>query len=136
MVGDEQAPTGVDGDSRKRILVVDDDPGHRMECRELLEDAGYAVTEAGDGRKALTALMDPTHPQPLVILLDLSMPLMDGWEFLAIMKSYVHLHGIPVILISACEPTLDPVTHGTLAAYLPKPYDPADLVALVHKFAG
>ncbi len=116
------------------ILIVDDDIDHRIACREFLETHGYAVQEAGDGRKALARLVDGNEAQPCLLLLDLSMPLMDGWQLLAIMKSYLRLHSIPVILISAEEPRLDPVQHGAIAAYLRKPCDCEDLLALVRKF--
>jgi CheY-like chemotaxis protein len=120
----------------KLIFVVDDDLDHVFDCKEFLENEGFAVLEAGDGRKALKLLMDEAREPPAVILLDLSMPIMDGWEFLAVVKSYVRLHAIPVILISGYAPTLDPVEHGTIAAYLHKPYDPEEILTLVRKFAG
>ena len=120
----------------KLIFIVDDDLDHVFDCKEFLENEGFAVVEAGDGRKALKLLMDETLEPPAVILLDLSMPIMDGWEFLAVVKSYVRLHAIPVILISGYAPTLDPVQHGTIAAYLHKPYDPEEILTLVRKFSG
>jgi CheY-like chemotaxis protein len=121
--------------ARRPILIVDDDIDHRLACRELLEDNGYVVQEAGDGKKALARLVDPAQVEPCMVLLDLSMPLMDGWQLLAIMKSYLRLHEIPVVLISAQEPLLDPVQHGTIAAYLRKPHDMDDLLALAAKFS-
>ena len=117
------------------ILIVDDDLDHRFACRDLLIDNGYVVQEAGDGKKALARLVDPAEQPPCLILLDLSMPLMDGWQLLAIMKSYLRLQSIPVVLISAQEPLLDPVQHGTIAAYLRKPADADELLALAAKFA-
>lgn len=120
---------------RKPILVIDDDPGHRFACRELLEERGYAVEEAADGRKAIHQLTDEGATEPGLILLDLSMPFMDGWELLAIMKSYMRLYDIPVVLVSANEPRLDPVKHGTIAAHLRKPYEPEQLLALVEAIA-
>ena len=118
------------------ILIVDDDLDHRHTCRELLEEHGYTVQEAGDGKKALARLVDPAEAQPCLVLLDLSMPLMDGWQLLAIMKSYLRLHSIPVVLISAQEPLLDPLEHGTIAAYLPKPHNADELLALAAKFCA
>jgi CheY-like chemotaxis protein len=118
------------------ILIVDDDLDHRFVCRELLEDNGYTVQEAGDGKKALARLVDPAAVLPSMIFLDLSMPLMDGWQLLAIMKSYLRLHTIPVVLISAQEPLLDPVQHGTIAAYVRKPANADDLLALAAKFTA
>ena len=133
MTVDEHGPTGRSGNG-KPILIVDDDPGHRIACRELLEVGGYIVVEAADGRKALHLLMDPGQTPPAMMLLDLSMPIMDGWDFLAIIKSYVRLHDIPVILLSAHEPSLDPVQHSTISAYIRKPYDPGQFMVLVRSF--
>jgi CheY-like chemotaxis protein len=121
--------------SEPTILIVDDDLDNRWSYRELLEDCGYSVEEAGDGRKALKRLTDPSLEPPRLILLDLSMPLMDGWQMLAIMKGYESLKEIPVILCSANEPGLDPVCHGTIAAYLRKPCPASELLALVTKLA-
>jgi CheY-like chemotaxis protein len=118
------------------ILLVDDDLDHRYACRELLEEHGYTVQEAGDGKKALARLLDPVEVAPCLVLLDLSMPLMDGWQLLAIMKSYLPLHAIPVVLISAQEPLLDPVLHGAIAAHVRKPADPDELLALAAKFTA
>jgi CheY-like chemotaxis protein len=121
--------------SAPTILIVEDDLDNRWTCRELLEEHGYTVEEAGDGKKALKRLTDPSLDRPTLILLDLSMPLMDGWQMLAIMKSYEGLQRIPVILCSANEPSLDPVHHGTIAAHLRKPYPAAELLGLVTKLA-
>jgi CheY-like chemotaxis protein len=118
------------------IFVVDDDLDHVFDCKEFLENEGFVVVQAGDGRKAIKLLMDESREPPAVILLDLSMPIMDGWEFLAVVKSYVRLHAIPVILISGYAPTLDPVKHGTIAAYLHKPFHPDEILTLVRKFAS
>ena len=117
-------------------MVVDDDPELRWMCRQLLEAEGHAVVEAPDGREALLYLMNQEQAQPCLILLDLSMPVMDGWEFLAIIKSYVRLHEVPVVLISALEPSLDPIRHGTIAAYLRKPCDPKEVVKLAARYAA
>ena len=116
------------------ILLVDDDLDHRHACRELLEEHGYTVEEVGDGKKALARLGDPEAATPFLVMLDLSMPLMDGWQLLAIMKSYLRLHVIPVVLVSGQEPGLDPVQHGTIAEYVRKPCSADQLLALAAKY--
>jgi CheY-like chemotaxis protein len=120
----------------KPVLVVDDDAEHRRVCREWLEDEGYTVVQAADGKEALDYVIDRRNILPCLIVLDLSMPLVTGWEFLAITKSYVRLASIPVVLISAHEPKLDPLRHGTITAFLRKPYDGMHLLALVAKHSG
>lgn len=71
------------------VLVVDDDCGIRTIARFALEDAGYAVYEAGDGIQALERLR--SHPQGFVVLLDLNMPGLDGWSVLRTVKAEAQL---------------------------------------------
>jgi CheY-like chemotaxis protein len=123
-------------DNAQPVLVVDDDDDHRAAIRGLLEAQGHAVIEASDGRQALEYLTTPGNIQPRVIVLDLSMPLMTGWELLAILKGYIRLAAIPVILVSGHDPRLDPVRHGTVAALLRKPYNGDQLLALVARLSG
>ena len=115
--------------TRGPVLVVDDDIGQRLDCRELLEEAGFSVAEAGDGRKALRRLADESEPVPALILVDLSMPFMDGWDFIATLQSQKRLRGIPVVLISAYE--ADEQLQSSVAAYLKKPVDTEQLMATV-----
>ncbi|HEY0708462.1 MAG TPA: response regulator [Polyangia bacterium] len=117
------------------ILIVDDDLDHRMACRDLLEENGYVVQERGDGQKALARLLDTSEAKPALVLLDLSMPLMDGWQLLTVMKRHARLHQIPVVLISADEPKLDPEKHAPVSAYLRKPINSHRLLALTATYA-
>jgi CheY-like chemotaxis protein len=80
------------------VLVVDDDPGVRQLLRRMLEPAGYAVAEAANGRLALERLREVT---PGVILLDLMMPEMDGFEFVAEVRRHEAWRGIPIVVITA-----------------------------------
>jgi CheY-like chemotaxis protein len=111
------------------ILIVEDDFGLRLDTRELLEEAGFQVADAGDGRKALRRLADEEQPLPALILLDLSMPFMDGWDFVAILRENPRLARLPVVLLSANQP--DAAILSTVAAYLKKPVDPSELLATV-----
>lgn len=83
----------------KRILVVEDDAATSAALAECLRDEGYAVTCAGDGVDAIRMLR--TMPHPDVILLDLMLPRMDGWDVRAAQKQDPALAGIPVIALSA-----------------------------------
>lgn len=118
------------------ILVVDDVSDIRAACRDLLEEAGYSVAEAVDGLDALRRLRDPEIETPGLILLDLAMPVMDGWELLAILRTDQTLNLIPVILLSASEPNLDPARHKPAAAHLRKPCDLQLLLQHVQRLSG
>jgi CheY-like chemotaxis protein len=88
-----------DGESCTGILVVDDDPDIRDSLREVLEDEGYTVNTVANGREALDYLH--RSPRPCVILLDLMMPVMDGWQFRREQKQDPAIAAIPLIVITA-----------------------------------
>ena len=81
------------------ILVVDDDAVYRGELAEALGAEGYSVFEAGDGRQALAYLR--AHAPPQLILLDLMMPMMDGWEFAATVRADPLLASTPIVVMSS-----------------------------------
>jgi PAS domain S-box-containing protein len=89
--------------SVRRVLVVDDDPDLRRRLRGLLEKDGWAVDEAADGREALDRLAAP----PSLVLLDLLMPVMDGFEFLAEFRQREEFRSVPVIVLTAKDLTPD-----------------------------
>jgi CheY-like chemotaxis protein len=84
------------------LLMVDDDDLGRRRMRAALEEQGWTVTEASDGRDALTKLNDA---RPDVIVLDLMMPGMDGFEFLEEMRRKAEWRDIPVVVVTAKELT-------------------------------
>ena len=86
------------------VLVVDDDPVVRELLRRQLEAEGYRVSEAGDGRAALARLREAV---PGVILLDLMMPEMDGFELMEAMRREAAWAGIPVIVLTAKDLTAE-----------------------------
>ncbi len=81
-----------------QILIVDDDVEIREALTTLLLDHGYTVSTAANGREALAALR---VARPCLILLDLMMPIMSGWEFLELLNADPVLRDIPVCVISA-----------------------------------
>lgn len=81
------------------MLVVDDDQDIRDALCELLVDEGYQVAAAANGAEALDYLR--SRELPCVILLDLMMPIMDGWEFRRQQQGDAKLSGIPVVVITA-----------------------------------
>ena len=80
--------------------MVDDDPDIRDSLREVLEDEGYEVACVGNGREALDHLKTAS-PRPCVILLDLMMPVMDGWQFRREQKQDADIADIPLVVITA-----------------------------------
>jgi DNA-binding response OmpR family regulator len=125
------APDSRDSGRRRRVpavLVVEDDVACRGEISATLKEAGFVVIEAGDGAEALRLLLTSTMPPPMVIVLDLRLPIMSGPEFLKILKGYHRFSQIPVILTSA-GPAYKLATSEM--GWLAKPFDGERLVALV-----
>ncbi len=112
------------------ILVVDDNRLNRLKLARSLEREGHAVSVAENGREALELLR--SRPFSL-LLLDIMMPEMDGFEVLEAMKSDLELRDIPVIVISALEEMESVVRCIEMGAedHLPKPYDPVLLNARI-----
>jgi adenylate cyclase len=119
-------------DSRALALVVDDSQVNRMLLARHLVSLGIETREAADGRTALDLLRE-LDGAVAVVLLDVLMPEMDGYEVLASIKADETLHHIPVIMISGVD-ELDSVARCIelgAADYLPKPFDPVILGARV-----
>ena len=115
-----------------RVLVVDDSRMNRLTLARLLEQLGHAVVEAEDGRQALDLLAGGGDPIDLV-LLDVVMPVLDGFETLEAMKADPALAAIPVIVVSGLDDLDGMVRCIQLGAvdYLPRPIKPALLEARV-----
>ena len=115
-----------------RILLVEDDPALRATLSEVLEERGYDVACAADGRQALEAL--GKLPAPTVILLDLAMPVMDGWEFREAQRRDPRYAAIPTIVLSASL-AADGRALDALAATdaLAKPFDLDRLLAALRR---
>jgi class 3 adenylate cyclase len=138
-VGSAAPPEVLDpGALTGRVLVVDDTPFNRQLLTRLLSRIGHESLEAGDGREALALLRDPATPPVDVILLDIVMPEMDGYETLAALKADPALRDLPVIVISGVD-ELDSVVRCIAlgaADYLPKTVDPAILRARIAASLG
>jgi CheY-like chemotaxis protein len=113
----------------KHILVVEDNAAARDALAALLGAAGYSVACAANGREALDHLRGPHRP--FLILLDLSMPVMDGWEFRARQRQSPSLASIPVILLSAEDDLPRLATSLGVASYFPKPVRPDGLLRAI-----
>ena len=113
-------------------LIVDDSAVNRMLLARHLASMGIAAREAGDGRSALEALQQ-SSADVAVVLLDVMMPEMDGYETLAAIKGDESLRQLPVIMISGVDELQSVARCIELGAadYLPKPFDPVILAARV-----
>lgn len=110
------------------VLVVDDDDDLRDTICELLEERGYAVHTAGQGAEALEVLATLPRP-PGLILLDLMMPVMDGWQMLERLGEDAVLSRIPVVLLSASIPS----GNAKVARMIRKPVKLQALLAVVEE---
>jgi CheY-like chemotaxis protein len=111
------------------ILVVDDEPLIAMALEAALEDAGYEVATAANGRQGLERLAEA--PRPEVVLLDMMMPVMSGPAMLAAMAADPALGGIPVIVLSSLpEETIRARASGA-AAILRKPYTADEVLGAI-----
>jgi CheY-like chemotaxis protein len=118
----------VTGERKPRILVVEDDAAQRQIVRTALEPAGYAVDEAKDGREGLACLRAAI---PNLIVLDLLMPEMDGFEFAAALQVHPDWRRIPVIVVTAKDLTPDDrrrLESGVAKILLKHEFDPSELV--------
>ncbi|GLK84744.1 response regulator [Ancylobacter defluvii] len=93
------------GDGAGQVLVVDDDPDVRAMVRAAIEDGGLHAAEAGNGREALAWLN--VHPAPSLVLLDLMMPVMDGFTFLSEARANPAHADLPIVVLTAKELTED-----------------------------
>jgi len=127
--GVPRAPTPSRKTGRNRVLVVEDDATLRDVLAPLLEGEGYQVSVAPNGRDALERLHKESPPD--VIILDLKMPVMDGWEFRSIQKDDPKLGLIPVVALSADH--TPPAVAISAQAYLHKPVDLNDLLTTIER---
>jgi CheY-like chemotaxis protein len=111
-------------------MVVDDNPDARVAMRKLLEAAGYDVSCAADGQEALSQLRQDGPPG--VILLDLTMPGMDGRQFRQHQLQDPDLADIPVVLVSGEEDLPRAAASLGVSAYFPKPVESYGLLRAVH----
>ncbi|MBI2784609.1 MAG: response regulator, partial [Gammaproteobacteria bacterium] len=113
-----------------RILAVDDDPMNRDMISRRLEKLGYEVTDAGTGREALQKLKDGNYD---LVLLDILMPDLDGFQTLEFMKADPRLRHVPVIMLTALDDVASTVRCIEAGAedYVPKPFNPTVLRARI-----
>jgi two-component system OmpR family response regulator len=115
------------------VLIVDDDPAIRGLMAEALRSEGYDVDLAAHGAEALDAMR---ARRPATVLLDLMMPVMDGFTFMEHCHREQLCDGVPILVISAVQDALNRVAELPVQATLAKPFDLDELVRLVSRFAG
>ena len=117
----------------KRILVVEDQEDNRQILRDLLTNADFEVIEAADGEAGLAAAA--AH-RPDLILMDIQLPGLDGYEATRRIKADAALHAIPVIAITAYElnEAEDKARAAGCDAYMAKPISPRQLLAKVREY--
>lgn len=118
--------------SDRLILVVDDDPDVRGLVELLLVDEGYRVVTARDGREALEQV---EQEMPSLILLDMKMPVMDGWEFARRLRSQ-HPNHPPIVAVTAAQDAPDRARQISAAGSLAKPFEVDELLRLVGAFVA
>ena len=119
-------------DRMSYVLVVDDDPAIRGLVGDALRSEGYAVDLAAHGREALDAMR---ARRPATVILDLMMPVMDGFTFMQVCHTEQLCDGVPIIVISAVHEALQRLDDVPVHALLAKPFDLDDLVRTVGQFA-
>jgi chemotaxis family two-component system sensor kinase Cph1 len=117
------------------ILIVDDEPDVQVLLSDLLRSEGYEVATASDGAEALAYLQTAT-PLPCLILLDLVMPNVDGWEFVEQRSHDRRLARIPVVLISGQVAARETARSLGLASYIEKPIEVAAIREMLSRIRG
>jgi DNA-binding response OmpR family regulator len=113
-----------------RIVVVDDDPAVVRAVTAVLEAAGYRVEGARDQREALRAVLEDP---PALVVLDVNMPGLDGWELCDILRRQSHTRDVPVLFLTGRVDVRDQITAMQVGGsdYVTKPFRPEELRAKV-----
>ena len=116
----------------KRILVVEDQPDSRQIIRDMLTPTDYEITEAENGEQALAAI---AKQRPELILMDIQMPILDGYAATRLIKADPALRSIPIIAVTSYALS-DEETKARAAGcddYVPKPFSPRELLAKIRQ---
>lgn len=121
--------------SKATVLIVDDEPFNIEVLEQAMEENDYRVLTASNGKEAWEKIQSD---EPDLVLLDLMMPVMDGFEVLAKVKDDPMLRNIPIIIVSAEQDSKNVVKGIKQGAedYLTKPVDPAQFLKKVKEFLG
>ena len=119
----------------KRVLVVEDQEDNRRIIRDLLTSAGFQMIEAVDGEEGLR--MAASH-LPDLILMDIQLPVLDGYEATRRIKADPELRSIPIIVVTSYALSGDDAKAAAAGcdAYVAKPFSPRQLLATIRTFLG
>src|SRR6266436_9648938 len=117
----------------RRILVVEDQEDNRRILRDLLTSAGYEIIQAENREEALAAA---ARERPDLILMDIQLPLLDGYEATRRIKADPALRAVPIIVVTSYALSGDEVKarEAGCDAYVPKPYSPRQLLAKIREY--
>ena len=117
----------------KRILVVEDQEDNRRILRDLLSNVGHDMMEVEDGESAITAAR---QYRPDIILMDIQLPILDGYEATRRIKADPDLQAIPIIVITsyALSGDEEKARAAGCDAYVAKPYSPRELLAKINQY--
>jgi len=117
----------------KKVLVIEDEPYLCDLIADVLEAEGHQPSKAANGLDALSRIAEC---KPQLILLDLMMPVMDGWEFLAALRSNPDWRDIPIVIITAVYDIARTQQESGARAVITKPFDIDQLVDMVNSYAA
>jgi two-component system, cell cycle response regulator DivK len=117
----------------QRILVVEDQEDNRQILRDLLTKNGFEIAEAENGEEALLAV---AKQRPDLILMDIQLPLLDGYEATRRIKANPELRSIPIIVVTSYALSGDEAKarEAGCDAYVTKPYSPRQLLAKIKEY--
>lgn len=115
------------------VLIVEDDPNLLVTIQMILEDSDYSVKTATNGQEALDVIRQ--YGLPRLILLDMKMPVMNGWEFA---RKFTHEYGsnTPIVVLTAAEDANKRAAEVNANDHLGKPFEVEDLLMLIEKHVG
>ena len=120
---------------RRRVLLVEDNEDNRIIYRMILEHHGYEVIEAHDGQAGIDMAR---NSGPDLILMDISLPVMDGWEATRVLKAEAPTSSIPIVALTAHALRSDEAKAAELGfdAFIRKPAEPKLVLEIVQQFVG
>jgi two-component system cell cycle response regulator DivK len=117
----------------KRILVVEDQPDSRQIIRDMVAGTNYEITEAQNGEEALAAI---AKQRPDLILMDIQLPIMDGYTATRLIKTDPALQSIPIIAVTSYALAVEEkkAREAGCDDYVPKPFSPRQLLAKIRQY--